>query len=66
MARKLLFYTSYKYNKRLVITSSNYLYRLFKYKDISYEYSKEPIITSSEYLYRPSSANIDHLYLKGR
>jgi len=50
MARRFFFYAGRKYNKRLIIISSEYLYRPFRYKDTSYKYSKGPIITGSKYL----------------
>jgi len=50
MARRLFFYISRKYNKKPIITSSKYLYRLSRHKDTSYKYSKKPAITGSEYL----------------
>jgi len=50
MAKKLLFYTSHKHNKKPVITGSEYLYRPFKYKNTSREYNKGPVITGSKYL----------------
>ena len=49
MARKLLLYAGCEYNKGPIIAGSEYLYRLFKYKDTSYKYNKGPT-TSSEYL----------------
>jgi len=50
MAKKPFFYASYKYNKKPIIIGSEYLYRPFKYKDISYKYNKGPIIIGSKYL----------------
>jgi len=37
-------------NRGPVITSSEYLYRLSRYRDSGYKYSRGPTITSSEYL----------------
>ena len=50
MARRLLLYTDYKYNRGPIITSSKYLYRLSRYRDTGYKYSRGLIITSSKYL----------------
>ena len=50
MAKRHLFYIRYKYNKRPVIISNKYLYRLFKYKDTSYKYNRGPAIISNKYL----------------
>jgi len=50
MARRLLFYTSCKYNKKPIIISSKYLYKPFRYKDINYKYNRGSVITSSKYL----------------
>ena len=50
MAKRLLFYASCKYNKEFIIIDSEYLYRLFRYKDISYKYSKGLVITGNKYL----------------
>jgi len=66
MAKRLLFYISHKYNKRSVVIRSEYLYKLFKYKNTRQKYSRGLIIIGSEYLYKPYSTSIDHLYLRGR
>ena len=50
MARKLFLYTSCEYNKRPIITGSEYLYRPFGYKDTGCKYSRGPAITGSKYL----------------
>jgi len=50
MARRLLLYTGYKYNRGPIITSSEYLYRTPRYRDTSYKYSRGPAITGSKYL----------------
>ena len=49
MARRLLFYTSYEYNRGPIIISSKYLYRPFRYRDTSYKYNRGLVI-SNKYL----------------
>ena len=49
MARRLLLYASYKYNRGPVVASNKYPYRPSRRKDISYKYNREPT-TSNKYL----------------
>ena len=50
MARRLLFYAGRKYNRGPIITGSEYLCRLSRYRDTGYKYSRGPIITGNKYL----------------
>jgi hypothetical protein len=50
MARRLLLYTSRKYNRGPVITGSEYPCRPSRRRDTSCKYSRGPVITSSKYL----------------
>ena len=50
MARRLLLYTSYKYNRGPIVTGSEYLYRPSGRRNTSYKHSGGLTITGSEYL----------------